>query len=191
MTKIYDSFLSQIIEKIIDEKNIDQFVETGTYTGKSLSWISQRFQKVYTIEINEQYYTQTKENFKNTNINFLLGDSRDCLRSINLNNPSVFWLDAHSGGGVFSNDEDCPLVDELKIIIESKRDHFILIDDAYAFMFPLSHPYNYKKWPTLNDIFDIIGSNYTIFIKNDVIIAIPKLDQDTFQEVFSKNDFPK
>ncbi|MDR1514735.1 MAG: hypothetical protein LBS45_03495 [Synergistaceae bacterium] len=47
------------------------------------------------------------------------------------NSPMLFWLDAHwSGGDTAGENIQCPLLEELKIILDSNSSHFILIDDA-------------------------------------------------------------
>lgn len=188
MTKISNDFLTTIVDNIIKKSKVEQFVETGTYHGNSIPWALDRFKKIHTIEIREDYHTNVKEKYKNTDVNFLLGDSRECLSKINLSTPTIFWLDAHAGGGKFSEIDDCPLIEELKIIVQSGQNHFILIDDAYAFCYPLSTPYDYKCWPTLNDIFDILGRKFYIVLKNDILICVPYTDKEAYQQIFSKHE---
>ena len=62
-----------------------------------------------------------KENLKDTNnITLLKGDTREHLDSIIANNENIlFWLDAHwSGGDTYGEEDECPLIDELRIIFK-------------------------------------------------------------------------
>ena len=77
-------------------------VETGTYKGGTALWASKNFEKVYTIEFDEQRYLKTLGDFKTKeldirNVEFCLGNSKYILPSIleDLKEPVVFWLDAH------------------------------------------------------------------------------------------------
>lgn len=184
MSKIHKGILRKISEYISENKSRN-FVETGTYNGSSLSWASSTFDTVSTIEVNEQFFLETKSKFNQKNITFYLGDSRHIIKTLNLNNPTIFWLDAHSGGGNFSKIDDCPLLDELSFIARSHINHYIIIDDVYAFCFPLSKPFDWQKWPSLNDIFDIIGEKYLIIIKDNFLLAVPKCEETEFKNFLS------
>ena len=114
------------------------FVETGTNAGDTIKNVHQFFQKVYSIELDEKYYNNAKETFKHhNNISLLLGDSSkllgDLCKSIDL--PTFFWLDGHwSGGNTGRGEKDCPLLEELKEIVENLKSNCIIaIDDARLF----------------------------------------------------------
>ena len=79
-------------------------IESGTFTGKGASELSKYFEKVYTIEIDENLFQNSKERLKNNKkITFLQGDSKEVILKlsddINLKNSNImFWLDAHWSG---------------------------------------------------------------------------------------------
>lgn len=173
MTKLYQQPFNKIVKDLKTLQGLTQFVETGTSNGSTVDWAKELFTKITTIEIVPETYYATKQRLSDTHINFLLGDSRIVLPTIDLTIPTLFWLDAHAGGGKFSLDDNCPLLDELEFITSFPAEHAMLIDDINAFCFPLAKPFDYTKWPTLNEIFDLIGSKYTIMIKNNVMIAVP------------------
>lgn len=185
MGKIHKGILKTIAEYISTNKATN-FVETGTYKGASLEWASQTFNNVSTIEINKQFLDDAKINFTQPNIKFHLGDSRDVLQSLSINESTLFWLDAHSGGGNFADFDDCPLLSELEYIMSLKDKQYIIIDDVYAFCFPLTPPFNWKKWPSLNEIFKILSCKQSIMIKDNFMLAIPLDEEHEFKEFLSK-----
>ena len=91
--------------------------------------------------------------------------------------PVTFWLDAHcSFGNTAGIDDQCPLIDELNIILKRNQDDIILIDDARLFMKVPPPPHNIDQWPTLTEIFEsILNSKKKRYVQiiNDVIFIIP------------------
>jgi len=159
--------------------DIDTFVETGTYSGFTAYWASQIFTRVFTVEFSEELYKQTSAKYRDvTNINFLYGDTRDRLTDIvpNLETPTLFWLDAHwSGGPTYGEDDQCPILEELRIINQSKQDHFILIDDARLFTSPPEPPHFVEQWPDIVALLNRLTEheNRYVVIIEDVIVAVP------------------
>lgn len=160
--------------------SIKNFVETGTYEGHTALWASEHFQKIYTIEFSETFYRETFERYKERkNVEFIFGDSRTQLKKIveELNEPALFWLDAHwSGGATYGDDDQCPLFEELKIIGNSQFDNFIFIDDARLFTSPPQPPHRPQQWSGIASIIELIrrdqNDKYIVIIE-DVIIAVP------------------
>ncbi|MFX0063170.1 MAG: hypothetical protein ACFFC7_13415 [Candidatus Hermodarchaeota archaeon] len=105
------------------------FVETGTFLGASTSFVAQRARslKIFTCEINKDLYRIAKnklESYKNVNICHCSSEKYilRLLKQKKLGNLPLFFLDAHWGSY-------WPLLDELKLIIESRISAIILIDD--------------------------------------------------------------
>lgn len=74
-------------------------VESGTFTGASSLELAKWFDKVYTVEVNEALYQRAKTKFaKNTKITCLHGDSAAVIPTINIDEPALFYLDAHWSG---------------------------------------------------------------------------------------------
>lgn len=177
--------------------SIENFVETGTYEGRAAVWAAEHFQKVYTIEFSETFYRETFEKNKHLeNIEFIFGDSRNRLEKVvaELNQPALFWLDAHwSGGATYGENDQCPLLEELKIISQSTFDNFIFIDDARLFTSPPQTPHKPEQWSDIASIIETIRgerSDKYIVIIEDVIIAVPafakKIVADYCQNVNAK-----
>ena len=162
------------------EFSIANFVETGTYQGYTAVWASEHFRKVFTIELSNHFYRETYDKYKHLeNIEFIFGDSRTKLKKIigELKSPALFWLDAHwSGGETYGGDDQCPLIEEIKIIGNCRFDNFIFIDDARLFTSPPQQPHRPEQWSDIASIIKTIHADRSdkyIVIIEDVIIAVP------------------
>tara|TARA_B100001121_G_scaffold288179_1_gene286040 strand:- start:257 stop:742 length:486 start_codon:yes stop_codon:yes gene_type:complete len=98
---------SERLDKILlnsKSKNYTDFIETGTYTGRSIIPLSKKFHNIefHTIEIVKELYLFAKEKAKKQsiqNINFHYGDSLMLLEGIISKIKSeniIVFLDAHS-----------------------------------------------------------------------------------------------
>jgi ubiquinone/menaquinone biosynthesis C-methylase UbiE len=170
--------------ELINKYNIRQFVETGTFMGKTAVWASQHFQTVHTIEASLDLYQNCKKNYGNVkNINFIMGDSKRKLAEIirELKEPAIFWLDAHySGEETFGIGNECPLLDEIDAVNNSEMENFILIDDARIFLAPPPPPHDTNQWPDINTVLNLLnqdGRRYSI-IFDDVILSVPGIAKD-------------
>lgn len=177
--------------------NLNSFVETGTYLGRTTEWASGHFNFVYTIELSEKIFKETSTRLsKKENIRFYQGDSRCHLRNIidSIGAPAIFWLDAHwSGGETAGQENQCPLLQELEIIYASPYDHIVMIDDARTYTLPPRKPNNPEQFPSISDIIDIARKkNVIITILDDVIYIIPSSYKtqviDFFQEEAAKSE---
>jgi hypothetical protein len=156
---------------------LDVAVEGGTYLGGTATILSRIFRKVYTIENSDQIYEKAIKNISSiSNIQLLKGDTRSHLpKIVHSENKILFWLDAHwSGGETYGESDECPLIEELRIIFESRITCAILIDDARLFMAPPPMPHNEKTWPSCADISTVIPADWDLIIYDDVIYLTPK-----------------
>ncbi|MDZ4868385.1 MAG: hypothetical protein SGI91_13780 [Alphaproteobacteria bacterium] len=179
MGSIHLSPLADLVRELARAGEIRDFVETGTYVGGALGWASRSFERVWTVELNPEFQRQAKANNPGaSNITYLLGDSASELPKIvsGLKGPALFWLDAHAGAGYFADHDICPLVDELETVLASPYDHCILVDDARAFLAPPPPPFDYRKWPSLDQIFAAIAKRpgYNVVTIADVLIMVPE-----------------
>lgn len=144
MPSIDASFLGQLRD---DYTRYPVFVETGTLAGDTVFAMEPLFDRLYTIEIKEEYYCSTQQRYleaiaasvepRKTKIQFLLGDSSSVLPDIlpQLDTNCIFFLDGHwSAGDTGKGDKDCPLMEEFAAI----RDHcaheaIIIVDDCRMF----------------------------------------------------------
>lgn len=118
-------------------KEHDIFIETGTYTGKTIEKFKDRYKEYHTIEIVESFHNKTKKLFEGSNnVKFYLGNSPVVLKYIltSIDEPVTFWLDAHYQGGQQPGDTFAPIKSELNVINQHHiKDHMIMIDDVRLF----------------------------------------------------------
>ena len=119
------------------------FIETGTQTGATVFGLLDYFKHLHTIELSDHWHTKAKQFFeqrysnKKDKLTLHLGDSKNVLNYLlpNINEPVVFFLDAHySGGDTARGDKDVPLLEELTAINNLLNEKaVIIIDDARLF----------------------------------------------------------
>ena len=163
--------------KVLFSPNV--FVETGTFLGETAAWAAGLFDSVYTIEAAKELYLQASQRHTRlNNVKFLNGESQAILAEVvaQLDQPALFWLDAHwSGGPTWGSDQECPLLEELAVICASSLNHLILIDDARLFLAPPPSPHKPEQWPDIGQICKILGlARRRVAIVEDVIIALPE-----------------
>lgn len=169
----------EIVLHLRNTYKVPVFVETGTFLGNTARWASQHFSTVFTIEFAEAIYHQAVSAHQHiAHISFLYGHTREKLAEVvnTLSTPAIFWLDAHwSDGATYGANDECPVLDEVTIILQSAHNHFILIDDARMFLAPPPYPHQATAWPDLNAITQALnaqGERYTLVLE-DVIISAP------------------
>jgi len=153
--------------------NIHVLVETGTCLGEMVRKCRRRFQRIYTIELSEQLAAEAAKRLANySHVEVLQGDSADLLPQVvaQLNEPAVFWLDAHYSGGMTAKGvTECPLERELRAIaLGGRRHHVILIDDARLM--------GQGDFPSLEKITELarsINPDYRIEVRDDIIRCEP------------------
>lgn len=162
----------------------DTFIETGTYHGETAIIASNLgFKRIISIELQPHLLSIAKDSSKGYNIEFYLGDSPTILEKIlpSIDTKITFWLDAHMDDcniipGVTPNIRKCPLIEELKIISQSKRkDHIILIDDVRLFGMSGVWGEDLTLQTIKKELYNI-NPNYKIsfidgYVNNDIIVA--------------------
>jgi len=146
------------------------FVETGTYLGDMVEAQKTRFKKIFSIELGVDLFEKAKRRFINDqNVTIIQGDSGKVIAKIihDLNEPAIFWLDAHYSLGITAKgDKECPIFEELNAILNDKKNnHILLIDDARLFI-------GQSDYPTLEKLTSyVIGrnKNYLVEVKHDII----------------------
>jgi hypothetical protein len=165
--------------------SLDTFIEGGTYYGRTALHASKIFKKVFTIEKSSIIFEKTKDILKEVpNITALQGDTRSHLEKLVKENRNIlYWLDSHwCGGDSYGEDDQCPLLEELAIIFNSKEETAILIDDARLFLSPPPSPNKISGWPTIKEIVNIVPKTYEVMVYEDVIYLIPKKYKIPFWE---------
>jgi hypothetical protein len=169
--------LSSLVRFLQTKYALQDFVETGTYLGSGTAFATGIFPSVTSIEVKAEFHEQAVARLTGTGARCVLGDSRIELPKIvaGLAGPAMFWLDGHAGGGFFGAADDCPLLDELAAIAASPHAHFVLIDDARAFLAPPPPPFDPDKWPELAEVLTVIRRQtpyYCVAIL-DTLICVP------------------
>jgi len=170
----------EVVLLMKDTFTISTFIETGTFEGGTAIWASKHFKNILTIENSKTLYDKVVDKNKHIkNIDFLFGNSSENLKQIvpKLDSTAIFWLDAHwCGGDSYGEKNQCPIIQELEILIKSGTPHCIFIDDARLFLSPPPLPNQIDQWPTIDHILNTLQSGnerYYIVIFEDVVIAVP------------------
>jgi hypothetical protein len=107
------------------------FVETGTYTGGGIATaLAMGFQKVLSIDINENYVRNARIRFTGRSIDVRFGDSSHAFKHMvsSLKTTATIWLDSHVAHEAVP--KGTTLLDELEALATLPyREHTILIDD--------------------------------------------------------------
>lgn len=180
MGLVYPGVPSDLAMMLQREISAVDFVETGTFHGKTAFWASQHFTQVYTIERSTTIYERAIATYgKVANISFLQGDSREQLRALQpkLLRPALFWLDAHwSAGETYGAGDECPLLEEITSIDAGRPDHVLLIDDARLFLAPPPRPHRPEQWPNIVQVIEALTARLPerlVVVIGDVLVAVP------------------
>jgi hypothetical protein len=157
------------------------FVETGTYHGETTRWAATHFKRVHTIERAEALHAEAARSLADChNVRTHLGDSRLVLPGIlhQLGSaPALFWLDGHWSGGLTAGEGDeCPLLDELRLL-QGRTGDIILIDDARFFLAAPPGRHDPRQWPTMVEIVHALpghGTGVYLQVIDDVIFIVPR-----------------
>lgn len=179
MGQIHEAPLNELALDLARASGARDFVETGTFQGDAVNWAAIHFDRVWTLEISAEYQAHARaRNSRHANVRYYLGDSASLLPEIvrQLRGPAIFWLDAHAGAGYFASVDSCPLLAELDTIVSSHVEHCVLVDDARAFVAPPPPPFDYRQWPSLEEIFALVlkRPQYHVTIISDAILIVPK-----------------
>ncbi|MCH9649423.1 MAG: hypothetical protein K0U98_14370 [Deltaproteobacteria bacterium] len=114
------------------------FIETGTFLGDMVYAQRRHFHRLFSIEIDEPLHRRVQRRFSRlSNIHLLHGDSGSLLPTVlpSLQEPCLFWLDAHAMGSAQQRlYPKPPILRELEAILSSDlQDCVVLIDDARLF----------------------------------------------------------
>jgi hypothetical protein len=169
-------FKSGVVREYSIRYNLKILVETGTYHGNMVEAMKMYFDKIYSIELSYHLYNRNVRRFKGiASIVLIQGDSGKEIEKIirKLNQPALFWLDAHySGGSTARGKRDTPIYEELSHILNATNiEHVILIDDARCFG-------TERDYPSLDEIKSFVNSkriNYKTVVCDDIIRITPDL----------------
>lgn len=199
MGSVYPSVPVDLARRLVRVGNITVAVETGTFHASGTHTLHGIVPRVFSVEVSEKLHRRAVKRYGDrAGLTFVLGSSPDVLPALvdPLDEPVLFWLDAHGGMLAGGRDADelydppgaegqCPLIAELEAIR-----HFrwadrscILIDDARAFLGPLPH-HRRQDWPPFVEVLDLLraDSDRYVTVLDDVIIAVPQNQRPTVDQ---------
>jgi len=110
------------------------FIETGTYHGNNIEqFLLGVFDEIHSIELKKEFVEKARARYESVYIHH--GDSAEVLSKISdkIQEPAIFFLDAHYSGGPteFGKPEDngCPLLRELAVLGKRTEHDIIIVDD--------------------------------------------------------------
>ena len=128
----------EVVREAAQMHGIRTLVETGTLHGDMVAAVAADFDRVYSIELSRELYWLARLRFLGRRrIRLVRGDSSEKIPTLLdwIDEPCVFWLDGHYGGGIMAKGKKVsPIVEELSAILAHRvREHVVLIDDAGMF----------------------------------------------------------
>lgn len=150
----YYSPIHELIKDIAAQHSIKVFFETGTYLGNTVYGVKDSFNEVYSVELSKELAELARERFcHDPKVHIINDDSSAAIEAFlgRLDQPAIFWLDAHYSAGVTAKGKlQTPVKEELKSILShSVKQHQILIDDVKDFN-------GQNDYPTVEEIFDMV-----------------------------------
>jgi hypothetical protein len=133
------------------------------------------FDRLMSIELSPTLHQQAQARFRSskTKIRLLQGDSAIVLPAIlaELEEASVFWLDAHYSGAMTARGTvDSPVMDEVTSILRHPVEgHVLLLDDARMFD-------GRSGYPTLQMLRDLVEAetpDYRVEVADDIVLIAP------------------
>lgn len=160
----------QIVASYAERFGPRVLVETGTYLGDMIHAIKDRFDRVYSVELDPHLHARAVRRFARwPHVKLLRGDSGEVLARVlaELDQPALFWLDAHYSGGITARAAlDTPVARELELIMSHRvPNHVVLIDDARAF----GVDSNYPSIGELERIVKARRPGWTVQVESDIV----------------------
>lgn len=159
-------------------------IETGTFRGDTSLLLRLHFGQCRTIERSANLAAAARRRFAaDPGINIFEGSSRDLLAELlpEASVPCFLWLDAHGIYGHAGDDqEENPLLEELRIIIASRTDAntVIAIDDARGMG-------TQPDWPSVGNIARLLeDASYHVVSFDDILLAVRSVDQPDFYALY-------
>jgi len=156
-------------------RDCTSLVETGTYRGDMIDAQLDNFERIATIELDDDLFATARDKFSpHPHVTVLHGDSGEVLpEAIELcHGSTAFWLDGHYSGGVTAGtNADVPILKELATIAaRNDPGDVILIDDARLFGWRRGYPRISKVRAIANDIWP----GHEFRVEADIICIVPK-----------------
>jgi len=113
---------------LTNNNKTNHYIETGTYLGEGIKNVLNNYETIHSIELCEKWYEYNVEQFKNNkHVKLYLGDSKNVLPLIDIQEPVTVYLDANYIGCTTEFGEE-PLLVELEILKNRSYDDIIIMD---------------------------------------------------------------
>lgn len=160
-----------MLESAAQAEGAECFIETGTFRGDTIWRFRKRFRKIITIEVQEDLATIARKRFAGySHIEVVHGDSSQVLAKTceSVDSPCLIYLDGHYSAGFTSfGKEECPVLEELRILFEHLNHRFrIVIDDAREFGTDPAYP----SIPEIAKFLESQQGDWQINVENDAIV---------------------
>lgn len=149
-------------------------IETGTYYGEMIAAVANRFQRIYSIELDPRLAKLAQQRFRgNPRVEIIEGDSQSVVPQLlnRIDQRCLWWLDAGYCGWVGEIGDPNRLGSEMNSILADRRyDHVILMDDADGVN-------GEGGSPTLEELIAATYANYPgrqVEVANNIIRITPR-----------------
>jgi hypothetical protein len=168
---------AEVIRQYAREYGIRHFIESGTNTGDTVAILLEEFDNIVTIEIDPELTEFARERFADhPKVNCVNADSGEFIADMvpYLTEPVIYWLDGHFCGGSVRPEIDTPIREELTAALHSPAGSVILIDDARLFGGMDGHTEEYKDYPAIDWIADLVYTCELAFsVEDDIMRIVP------------------
>ena len=163
----------EVVRAAAQTGGIHTLVETGTLHGDMVAAVAADFDRVYSIELSRELYWLARLRFLGRRrVRLVRGDSSEKIPVLlaHIDEPCVFWLDGHYGGGIMAKGKTVsPIIEELSAILAHRvREHVVLINDAGMFARGTGDP------PSLASLESLVKASRpaSTFVVQDNIIRV-------------------
>jgi hypothetical protein len=162
-----------IVRSYLAKYSLQRFIETGTYLGDTLDYVSKSGAYCTSIELSQDLYEAAGRRFnRHKNVTLIQGDSGKELPKLiaDIQEPTFFWLDGHYSSGITASAEAAtPVSIELNAILNHPvKRHVILIDDVRCFG-------GENDYPHLDELLRVVRADgcYGVEVSADIIRLTP------------------
>lgn len=171
-----------LVDRLVQVYKPTVFIETGTYLGFTVEAVVDKFECVFTVEVDQRLAQAARWKFAaDERVRVVNADSREALKQVLadervVHHRALIWLDAHWSGGVTGGQDGevhTAVRDELLAIQQSgRRDDIIMVDDIDDFDGRHGYPTDAEL------IYELLQVNpsYEVArlpIRRGVVIALP------------------
>jgi hypothetical protein len=132
ITQLSAPYKRDLLIDYAQKNDLRIFVETGTCGGETIQHLLPHFDHLYSIELDPVMFERGFDRFfDNPEVHLIHGDSAIELPKLLplINEPALFWLDAHTDATHNGLGTNNPLMAELHAIISQKKEGIVLVDD--------------------------------------------------------------